>query len=199
MPVPPLILRLSCLIVGAFMLAASRADEPELYTQHCASCHGPAGQAAPSIPDLSDGVWKYGGSLVEIENSISYGRRSTMPALGMPLDVNGGTDATGLDQVVAYVLSLSGSDAASKEQLAAGAALFMMFCASCHGENGQGTPSMGAPDLTDDAWSYGGDVKSIRDVIVNGRASKMPAFSDTLSATQIRVLGELIQRMAEQE
>lgn len=79
-----------------------------------------------------------------------------------------------------------------------GESLFLMFCASCHGEDGQGTPSLGAPDLTDKAWLYGRDSATVRDVISNGRSNEMPAFADTLSAADIAALASFIKVFGEQ-
>lgn len=190
------------MVLAAAACPAAFANGEMIYVRHCAACHGPAGAGAAGIPDLTDGVWQYGGSPEAIEYTIANGRRSTMPALGMALDEEG------LNQMVAYVLGLSeaGSDPAAPEDVLGsrrmgsdpGESLFLMFCASCHGEDGQGTPSLGAPDLTDKAWLYGRDSATVRDVISNGRSNEMPAFADTLSAADIAALASFIKVFGEQ-
>ena len=181
------------LLLSAMLLAGPVLADASVYTAHCTVCHGPQGQGAAGIPNLSDTVWQYGGSRAEIERSISFGRRSVMPALGNALGEEG------LQQVLDYVLSLSRDIDVSAENLAAGETLFMMFCGSCHGEQGHGTPALGAPDLTDGAWLYGSDPGIIRDVINNGRSNEMPGFGDTLSAAEIQQLAAFVQGLPQPE
>ena len=57
--------------------------------------------------------------------------------------------------VVAYVRSLSGAEA-PEEGAQPGRELFADNCASCHGEDATGSDELGAPDLTDAFWIYGG-------------------------------------------
>ena len=91
-----------------------------------------------------------------------------MPALGAALG-----DA-GVDDVVAYVQSLAGRPEPA-DKIAAGKARFAL-CAACHGADGRGNPQVGAPNLTDDIWLYGGSPEAIRQSIVQGRHGKMPAW-----------------------
>jgi cytochrome c oxidase cbb3-type subunit 3 len=70
---------------------------------------------------------------------------------------------------------------------AAGRGVFQARCASCHGPNGQGDSTLGAPDLTDADWLYGsGRVSEIETVIRFGvrtpnprtwKLADMPAFA----------------------
>ena len=60
-------------------------------------------------------------------------------------------------KLVAYVLSLSGR-AAPADKVAAGKARFVL-CAACHGADGKGNQAIGAPNLTDDIWLYGGSTR----------------------------------------
>jgi cytochrome c oxidase cbb3-type subunit III len=50
----------------------------------CAACHGPEGKGNIAIgaPNLTDNIWLYGNSLVDIKNSIRDGRSGKMPAWG---------------------------------------------------------------------------------------------------------------------
>jgi len=182
--------RLSLVLLACWLPQATWAAPDELFRQHCAACHGPQGTGATGIPDLTDTNWQYGGSIADIERSITYGRESIMPALGNPLG------AEGLQNVVSYVQSLSSPVDASADQLDAGADQFRMFCASCHGPQGAGTQALGAPDLTDTVWLYGGDAKTISDVVANGRANQMPGFTATLTTEQIKSLAAYVQGLA---
>jgi cytochrome c oxidase cbb3-type subunit III len=48
----------------------------------CAACHGPDGKGNPALgaPNLTDDIWLHGGSLKTISETITNGRRSSMPA-----------------------------------------------------------------------------------------------------------------------
>ena len=54
-----------------------------------------------------------------------------------------------------------------------GQRLFANNCAVCHGSAARG--SIGFPNLTDDAWLYGGDPETIVQTIHGGRQGNMPA------------------------
>ena len=72
------------------------------------------------------------------------------------------------------------SIATDPEALRAGAMLFVENCAACHGREARGNVALGAPNLTDGDWLYGGDGKSILTSIVDGRRGAMPAFAGTI-------------------
>jgi cbb3-type cytochrome c oxidase subunit III len=109
--VPCLALALSQAVHSAQTSAAA-----ELYAQHRLACHGADGRGVSGVPDLADDVWQFGGSPEDIERSITHGRQSTMPALGMALGA--GVNEAGLNQVVAYVQSLSGAVDAADHDIA---------------------------------------------------------------------------------
>jgi cytochrome c oxidase cbb3-type subunit 3 len=110
-----------------------------------------------------------------------------MPALGSALG------ADGTDEVAAYVLSLSGRPAAA-DKAAAGKVRFVL-CAACHGMDGKGNFALGAPNLTDEVWLYGGSTDAIRKSIVEGRHGKMPAH-DWLGQDRIRLLASYIYSLS---
>ncbi|MGI9319067.1 MAG: c-type cytochrome [bacterium] len=179
-------------LVFSLAAASAIAQEPveadKLYDQHCASCHGQDGRGSIGIPDLTNGVWQYGGTSQQITTSILNGRSGLMPGLGIPLGNEG------VDQVVTFVLSLSNRTTASSEELAAGRQLFVVYCASCHGQNGKGTETIGAPDLTDNIWTHGDAEADIRDVITNGRSALMPPFAAVLDeATAVALTAYLLE------
>ena len=58
------------------------------------------------------------------------------------------------------------TDAAAAER---GAAIFADNCAACHGDDGKGNPELGAPNLTDGIWLYGGKPADIEKTIETGR------------------------------
>ena len=75
--------------------------------------------------------------------------------------------------------------AADPEAVRVGHVLFIDNCAACHGREGRGNRSIGAPDLTDAEWQYGGDGKAILASVLDGRRGAMPALGATLSAEDI--------------
>ena len=155
-----------------------------LFVNNCALCHGSDGRGAPGFPNLSDGDWLYGGDPENIKISILDGRSGVMPPLGAALG------EPGIDEVVAYTQSLSGTEVDG--QLAeAGKARFAL-CAACHGPDGKGNPALGAPNLTDDIWLYGGDADSIKRAVVEGRSNQMPAHRDILGEEKSHVLAAYV-------
>ena len=75
----------------------------------------------------------------------------------------------------------------SFEQLAAdpaaaaiGHRLYLDNCAACHGTDALGNQAVGAPNLTDAEWLYGGDSASVMTSILDGRNGVMPPLGDVL-------------------
>ena len=66
------------------------------------------------------------------------------------------------------------------EALAIGQKLFLNNCAQCHASDGAG--SRGFPNLTDRDWLWGGDEKTIKATIAEGRTGVMPPFGAALGA-----------------
>ena len=153
-----------------------------LFLNNCATCHGSDARGAKDFPNLTDNAWLYGGDPETIRQTITNGRTGVMPALGAALGPQG------LDEVVGYVMSLSGRDSAGQETRAAGQQKFLQFCAACHGATAEGTAALGAPNLRDDDWLHGGTEADIRDVIQNGRINTMPAQGPRLGDDRIRTL-----------
>lgn len=60
------------------------------------------------------------------------------------------------------------------EAMAVGGRLFANNCATCHGSDARG--ARGYPDLTDDAWLYGGSPEAIKTTITQGRQGNMPSM-----------------------
>ncbi len=64
--------------------------------------------------------------------------------------------------------------------------IYQDFCASCHGNNGEGGS---APTLFDDDWSHGAELELIRKNIADGiPGAGMPGFSGGLSEAEIDAL-----------
>lgn len=160
-----------------------------LFHDNCAACHGRSGtgNALLGAPDLSDPDWLYGSGEALLA-SIYDGRNGVMPAWGEQF----GED--GVDQLAHYVLGLSGAphDAA---KAAAGKENFAT-CAACHGEEGKGMQALGAPDLTDAVWLYGGDLETVQATIREGRAGVMPAWRERLGEADVRLIAAYVLSLA---
>ncbi|AOU96781.1 cytochrome-c oxidase, cbb3-type subunit III [Acidihalobacter yilgarnensis] len=72
-----------------------------------------------------------------------------------------------------------------------GKRLFGDNCAACHGAGGQGVLGH-YPNLTDDAWLWGGSLNTIRQTIAQGRHGFMPAFKGSFSQTEVVDLAEFV-------
>lgn len=158
-----------------------------LFLNNCINCHGSDARGATGFPDLTDNDWLHGGAPQQILDSITHGREGVMPALGAALGPQG------VDEVVAYVLALGGRPAAP-ELVQGGKARFAL-CVACHGPDGKGNPDVGAPNLTDDIWLYGGSAAAIRTSITDGRHGQMPAHQ-WLGDDKLRLLAAYVYSLS---
>ena len=91
----------------------------------------------------------------------------------------------------AYVYSLSNPDYSTEENLErieAVREVFATTCGACHGENAEGNREVGAPDLTDARWVYGGDLQTIIASVHGGRQGHMPTWDEWMTDAEIRNL-----------
>ncbi|MDE2154576.1 MAG: cytochrome-c oxidase, cbb3-type subunit III [Xanthomonadaceae bacterium] len=72
-----------------------------------------------------------------------------------------------------------------------GQRLFEDNCAACHGRAGKGNQLVGAPDLTDHDWLYGGDGKAITASIRGGRHGVMPPWA-SLGEDNVKNLAQYV-------
>lgn len=155
-----------------------------LFLQNCSQCHGSDARGQKGFPNLTDGAWLYGGEPQAIVTTLLYGRAGQMPAWKDALGVQG------VKEVVSYTLSLSGRKVNVREA-EAGKARFVV-CAACHGTDGKGNPAIGAPDLTDQTWLYGGTRADLMETVLNGRAGVMPAWKDILGDEKIQLVSAYV-------
>jgi len=158
-----------------------------LFLDNCAACHGTEGLGNPNLgaPNLIDADWLYGEGSETLLTSIRDGRGGAMPPLGGVL----GHD--GLNEVVSYVTSLGGARAPA-DWIAAGKLRFESVCSACHGMDGRGNATLGAPNLTDKIWLYGGDLDSVYASIRDGRNGVMPGWRSRLTEDQMRTIATWI-------
>lgn len=183
------------------LASVTRDDMPELYNYaiqsgastfatFCSQCHGrgAAGVQASGYPNLLDDDWLWGGSVEEIRATIAHGIRNEDDPDARWSQMTAFDDIFTDDevgQVVNYVLEISGQDA-DAALAAEGATLFMDNCAACHGDNAMGDRALGAPNLTDRIWLYGGSADAIEHTVRFARFGVMPTWSERLSEDEIR-------------
>lgn len=171
----------------AFAMAGGKA----MFKDNCATCHGSGAQGGKGYPNLNDDDWLWGGTLSDIRHTILHGirvqgdydaRQSQMPAFGK----DGLLKREEIDAVTDYVLTLSGGK--HKANYTLGQTVYKQQCASCHGEDGVGIRDVGAPNLTDKIWLYGGDRDTVYESVYYARAGMMPAWKERLDENTIRQL-----------
>src|SRR5215470_11758773 len=138
-----------------------------LFGDNCAACHGHDARGGPGFPNLTTQSWLWGGKPEDIFNTIRVGINSAHPDTHTSQ-----MQAFGRDQllpradvlkVATFVYSLSHANAKELDPktVEAGKTIFAANCVKCHGDNGKGNTDVGAPDLTDQFWIYGGDLETI--------------------------------------
>lgn len=160
-----------------------------LFANNCAVCHGADGGGNPGFPNLTDKDWLYGGTPDKILETIVHGRKAAMPAWAGVIGEKGVVD------VAEYVLQISGGehDSAKAER---GAKLFAANCVACHGADGKGNQLVGAPNLTDKIWLYGGEPATIRQTLRDGRNGVMPAQQELLKEDRIHLLAAYVYSLS---
>jgi cytochrome c oxidase cbb3-type subunit 3 len=166
----------------AFALAGGNSA----FKDNCATCHGTGGAGAPGYPNLNDDEWLWGGSVDDIHTTIRYGIRS-------------GNDDGRFSEMPAFAELLSGEEikdiagfvvAKSEKRpfAATGQQLYLDNCASCHGDNTEGSRDFGAPNLSDAIWLYADDHAAIVRQIKKPKHGVMPAWDRRLSPSTMRQL-----------
>jgi cytochrome c oxidase cbb3-type subunit 3 len=80
------------------------------------------------------------------------------------------------------------------EALAIGQKLFLNNCAQCHASDGGG--SRGFPNLTAGAWQWGGDAKTIKTTIAEGRTGVMPPFGAALGEQGVKNVAQYVRSLS---
>jgi cytochrome c oxidase cbb3-type subunit 3 len=166
---------------------------------NCVQCHGSGAAGSRGYPNLNDDDWLWGGDLKSIHFTIENGARnpdvdttrmSQMPAFGR----DGILPPRQIEQLTAFVRTLSHQQPAN-EAARSGTVLFAQNCASCHGPGGKGGRQVGAPNLTDGIWLYGGDAETIGQTITNGRGGVMPHWGGRLDRPTIKMLAAYVHSL----
>ncbi|MEI2384258.1 cytochrome-c oxidase, cbb3-type subunit III [Breoghania sp. JC706] len=181
------------------LLEFAMANGRAAFGDNCAPCHGSGATGSPGYPNLQDDSWLWGGSLDAIHYTIQNGIRSTgedtrmgdMPAFGRD-EILSKEEIT---QVASYVHTLSGGAPEEGVDVEAGKTVFMDNCAVCHGEDGKGNQDLGAPNLTDKTWLYGGTIADIKAQVTNPRNGVMPTWGGRLDENTIKSLAVYVHAL----
>jgi cytochrome c oxidase cbb3-type subunit 3 len=169
----------------------ARAIGERLFLTYCSQCHGSDARGSNGYPNLTDSDWLHGGTPEAIKTTIMNGRTGQMP----PMAAAVGSDKE-VAEVAHYVLSLSGSPSSDPIKAYRGKAKFGA-CMACHGADGKGNHAIGAPNLSDKVWLYGGSAESIMESIRKGRSASMPDFKDFLGESKVHVLSAYVWSMSQ--
>ena len=162
-----------------------------VFGDNCATCHGIGGTGGKGYANLRDDVWLWGGTLEDIQYTITHGVRtgadgarvSQMPAFGRDEMLK----PEQISDLTEYVVKLSGRPA-DAGAVSRAAPLYEAQCAACHGVDGKGLKDLGAPNLTDADWLYGSDRAAIRGQIFAGNGGVMPTWGGRLSPETIKAI-----------
>lgn len=166
---------------------------------NCAQCHGSGAAGSTGFPNLNDDDWLWGGDIQSIYVSIRHGirnqddsqaRQSAMPAFGR----DGLLTRRQIWDVSEHVLKISGNSYDAQAQ-SKGAVIFAEQCAACHGPEGKGNRALGAPNLSDAIWLYGGDKAAIMATITQARNGQMPAWGKRLDDVTVRQLAVYVHAL----
>ena len=159
---------------------------------NCSACHGSGAAGGKGYPNLNDDDWLWGGDIKTIQQTLLDGvrfpgddetRMSQMPSFGRDEILK----PDEIQDVVSYVRVISRQEAVSPSARR-GSAIFSANCAVCHGANGEGNRTVGAPRLTDKIWLYGGDRATLTETVTNARYGIMPAWKTKLDPVTIKML-----------
>lgn len=174
------------------LVALSRNHEAmetasRLFANTCAGCHGSDAHGGPGFPTSPTPTGSMGRRRRSREHSQGTRRHDAV--------VRAGPGEDGIAEVTQYVLSLSGRPS-DPVKAAAGQQKFATTCAACHGSDGKGTPALGAPNLTDRIWLYGGSADTIAQTVRGGRQGRMPAHEAILGADRAHLMAAYVYHLS---
>jgi cytochrome c oxidase cbb3-type subunit 3 len=160
------------------------------FAENCQPCHGTGGGGNPGYPALAAGAWIWGGTLDEIQQTVTHGirsadadaRQSAMPRFG----ADGVLKPADIQHTADYVWATFYGHATTGTDVSAGAKIFAENCAACHGDAGQGNRDMGAPKLASQVHLYGNSKATIVSQINVPRQGMMPNWGTRLDPATIK-------------
>lgn len=181
------------------LMQAAIAGGRAAFRVNCVQCHGAGAAGSKGYPNLNDDDWLWGGDLKTIETTITHGirfpgdaatRQSMMPNFGRDAILS----PDQVNDVASFVRSLSGKEGRGAA-VVRGATIFAANCAVCHGPEGRGGRQVGAPNLADAIWLYGGSHDEVVASVTNAHAGVMPAWGQRLDPVTIKMLAAYVHSL----
>ncbi len=166
-----------------------------IFGDNCAACHATGGAGNSGYPVLADDDWLYGGTIEQIQATITNGRKGMMTAHGATLS------EAEIDALANYVVGLSEGKTDPE-----GKSLFQSkACFACHGMDAKGMAALGSANLTDSIWRFdeADQLASVKRTITHGvnaagddqtRMAEMPKFGGKLSETDIKKMAVYVYK-----
>ncbi|NOX09607.1 MAG: c-type cytochrome [Gammaproteobacteria bacterium] len=162
-----------------------------LFGDNCSACHGAGGSGNIDYPILADDDWLYGGTIENIVQTISYGRKGFMTAQASTLS------ETEIDELATAIYSGNPTSTSLFTEKA---------CFACHGMDAKGMHAMGSANLTDGIWRFAAkdQLASIKYTIKHGindtsdpktRNAEMPVFGSKLDENDIKKLAVYVHKL----
>ena len=183
-------------ILGDAELSAYvEASGKVLFGDNCSACHGAGGSGNVGFPVLADDDWLAGGTIEQIQATITNGRKGMMTAHATTLS------EAEINTLASYTVGLS--EGKTDE---AGKALFQAkACFACHGMDAKGMAALGSANLTDGIWRFNEADKlaSAKRTIAHGvnmagdpltRNAEMPSFKGKLSEANIKKMAVYVYK-----
>ncbi len=164
-----------------------------VYRAQCSQCHGSGAAGGIGYPNLLDNDWLWGGQLDEIAYTVRHGIRNENDFDARYSQMSAYRDIlepAEIEAVADYVLSLNTTPIEGQ-----GATIFAEQCAACHGAAGLGDQDLGAPNLADNIWLYGGERDTVIESITNARFGVMPAWGLRLSEEDVRAVSVYVHSL----
>jgi cytochrome c oxidase cbb3-type subunit 3 len=166
-----------------------------LFGDNCAACHATGGAGNVGYPVLADDDWLFGGTIEQIQATITSGKKGMMTAHAATLS------EAEIDTLANYVVGMSEGKSDEK-----GKALFQSkACFACHGMDAKGMAALGSANLTDGIWRFdeADKLASAKRTIAHGvnapgnaetRNAEMPSFKDKLSEADIKKMAVYVYK-----
>lgn len=176
----------------ADLLQFAVAGGSSAFKVNCSQCHGAGAAGGGGYPNLLDDDWIWGGNLEQIYLTLQHGirfetdedtRYSDMPAFGADEIL----ERSDIVDAAWYVRQISSQESEAEAALR-GQTVYEDNCAACHGDAGDGDPELGAPNLNDAIWLYGGSHAEIVAQISRPQQGVMPGWAGRLSEATTKQL-----------
>lgn len=91
---------------GAAQPTATYEEGKQIFAENCTACHGPQGKGGREFgaPNLTDGIWLYGGTRADVYKTVFYAHAGVMPTW------EGRLSPDTIRELAVYVHSLGGGE-----------------------------------------------------------------------------------------